>query len=253
MKKFITALAVTAALTSSAFASNLATDTVPGGSETVSNIASVLGAYNVWNIDNSLTPDMNPSRSPIFTTSTASIDAKLNDMVTDGGTVSVIFLGKTAGYTYNYISNGLTNAGSVFGNINNSNHIPFGEYQPFSIAKGSSFQLYVNNDAAGNSYNIFGATTNVVTNDLQVKTYTVRQYLAGAPIPDWYNVTTYVVGVEDIRGGGDWDYNDVIFALQFFKVDGTPDSPVPEPSTYGLIGAAALLGFVAVRRIKSKK
>jgi hypothetical protein len=44
-----------------------------------------------------------------------------------------------------------------------------------------------------------------------------------------------------------------MFALQFFGPDGKPFTPVPEPATYGLIGAAALLGLVAARRFKSKK
>jgi hypothetical protein len=44
------------------------------------------------------------------------------------------------------------------------------------------------------------------------------------------------------------DYSDFIFAFQFL-----PNQAVPEPSTYGLMGAAALLGLVGYRRFKASK
>ncbi len=44
------------------------------------------------------------------------------------------------------------------------------------------------------------------------------------------------------------DYSDFIFAFQFL-----PSQAVPEPSTYGLMGAAALLGLVGYRRFKASK
>jgi hypothetical protein len=71
----------------------------------------------------------------------------------------------------------------------------------------------------------------------------------------YMDVPTYLVGFEDwkLNNGSDKDFNDAMFAFQFFKPDGTPFTPVPEPSTYGLIGAVALLGLVAARRFKSKK
>ena len=59
-----------------------------------------------------------------------------------------------------------------------------------------------------------------------------------------------VMGFEDIRlrAGADRDYNDILFAIRAdnFAVN----APVPEPSTYGLMGAAALLALVGYRRFK---
>jgi hypothetical protein len=70
------------------------------------------------------------------------------------------------------------------------------------------------------------------------------------------NVTTYVVGLEDWRldRSSDADYSDNVIALQFFTSSGTPltSEVVPEPATFGLIGAAALLGLVALRKFKRK-
>jgi hypothetical protein len=59
-----------------------------------------------------------------------------------------------------------------------------------------------------------------------------------------------VTAFEDInlRSNSDRDYNDILFAS---RVGGfIPNAPVPEPSTYGLIGAAALLGLAGYRRFK---
>jgi len=69
------------------------------------------------------------------------------------------------------------------------------------------------------------------------------------------DVSTYIVGLEDWRldRQSDADYSDTILALQFFTDSGAPITPpVPEPSTYGLIGAVALLGLVAVRKYTRK-
>jgi hypothetical protein len=46
------------------------------------------------------------------------------------------------------------------------------------------------------------------------------------------------------------DYSDYLFAFQFLP---TQNLAVPEPSTYGLMGAAALLGLVGYRRFKASK
>jgi PEP-CTERM motif-containing protein len=46
------------------------------------------------------------------------------------------------------------------------------------------------------------------------------------------------------------DYSDYIFAFQFLP---TQNLAVPEPSTYGLMGVAALLGLVGYRRFKASK
>jgi hypothetical protein len=71
----------------------------------------------------------------------------------------------------------------------------------------------------------------------------------------YMNVATYLVALEDwkINNGSDSDYTDLIVGFQFYSVSGTPFTPVPEPSTYTLIGACVLLGLVALRRIKAKK
>jgi hypothetical protein len=57
-----------------------------------------------------------------------------------------------------------------------------------------------------------------------------------------------VTAFEDQSRNSDRDFNDVMFAS---RVGGfIPDAPVPEPSTYGLMGAAVLLGLAGYRRFR---
>lgn len=248
MKKLIATFAACVALTSSAFAySNLVG---------TSDISSVLGTYDLWSTGTVYAPNFNPATSSDFTANPTTLSTFLSNLESTGGVLRTIFLGKTAGYTLDYVTdsyNGSSSRTNVFNYINNSSTISFGDYVDLGIGKNSTIQLYMETQA-GYEFPIFGASTNVA---YSIKSYTVSEYLTPTDAAaGYYDVTTYVVGIEDLAAaqGSDWDYNDVVLAFQTFKPDGTPfTSPVPEPSTYGLIGAAGLLGLIAVRRFKSKK
>ncbi len=62
--------------------------------------------------------------------------------------------------------------------------------------------------------------------------------------------TYYIFGIDDRRTSLQ-DFDDGVFGV---RLNNQPVGiePVPEPSTYGLIGAAALIGIVAYRRTKQK-
>lgn len=57
------------------------------------------------------------------------------------------------------------------------------------------------------------------------------------------------VGFEDLLGGGDLDYNDLVFSLTNVYAATTPVSPVSEPETYAMFMAGlGLMGWSARRR-----
>lgn len=70
---------------------------------------------------------------------------------------------------------------------------------------------------------------------------------------DLQHITAYrsgeymVIGFEDITGGGDRDYNDVVIAVKGL-VDTAPDQDVPEPASTAAIATLALFGLVRRRR-----
>jgi hypothetical protein len=205
----------------------------------------------------------------------SAVSAALASINTTGGTVRAIFVGESAGWKnnfgYAYDGNAWgANSFSLFNNIQAPGNPANGTYADILLSAGqaSTFDFWL--DGVGTSNNEFGGVYDAIhqsnsvpdiapgnvkwaTSALQVPTFV--QSLNGG-LGGVENVNTYLVGFEDWRldnGNVDRDYNDFVFAIQLFDKDGTPFTPVPEPSTYGLIGAAALLGLVARRRFASKK
>lgn len=56
-----------------------------------------------------------------------------------------------------------------------------------------------------------------------------------------------IVGFEDLFGGGDRDYNDLVFSLTNVYA-ATGPSPVPEPETYAMLATGLLLIRLAKKR-----
>lgn len=169
-------------------------------------------------------------------------------------TIEIVFLGETAGWLdhLGYTLNGVdyylaTNMQAVgVGNVD------YGDYATITLLPGESIDLFViGNGTAGGKYYVYDTSKNVPS------TATMQSYYGTlAPkdsLVDPENLTPfYVVGFEDIRldKHADGDYNDVIIAFRSYY--DIPQGPVPEPSTYGLIGAATLLGFAGYRRFRKR-
>jgi hypothetical protein len=290
MKKLI-ALAALTALAGSAFAQlspvpgsstldGVSVTNIDPNNNTSAYWASNTGlqAYKFYSNDNLGTPKPGTPDNALGmfwgSTMSGTMSSIWNTINNDGGSVRVIFLGESAGwlndfgYTYSGLPQDLANSYSLWNDIQSvpPGNIAFGDSATISLNKGeaSTFDFWLNGARSFTSTNgTVGAPGGYYTTFDQsngqssVNVYftqdflSVRSYVDGTLANDIWNAT-FLVGYEDVRYGGDQDYNDFMVALQFFRADGTPFTPVPEPSTYGLIGAVALVGLIARRRFSKK-
>jgi hypothetical protein len=206
-----------------------------------------------------------------------------------GGSVKVVFLGETAGNNndFGYVKfpnvGGIGNtanlsylATDIENSLNGGGNIGSGQeaYVHYSAGETVDFFLYNSGDPYANG----GLGAWFVLGQGGLEAYLHGQALPGYQHYRWTTqsvwtkyaneygvetegfVDTLLVSFEDftfaqtnpneappivIPGA---DYSDFIFAFQFL-----PNQAVPEPSTYGLMGAAALLGLVGYRRFKASK
>lgn len=190
-----------------------------------------------------------------------------NPWKAEGGTVKTIFLGETAGFKNDFgftPSNAPGTYTPLVTDIENSLVSPFGNIRSgwetqVSYAAGTSLDFFLNSGGQpgeGGLYYAFGGANEYSGSDTSVHTrWTVRNvtttYFNGVTTVT-EDIATLLVGFEDVRLGHsyyDADFNDFVVGFQFLP---SQLPPVPEPSTYGLLGGIALMGLVAVRRFKRK-
>lgn len=209
-----------------------------------------------------------------------------------GGTIKVIYLGESAGNfnSFGYVRNptpasiqSAANYTPLVNNIVGNGNIFSGQEAYINYAGTDTIDFYLNN--SGNPYYGAGNDANNGGNRSGVWfTFNIAGLDAFVPlggdtglshtkwttqsVNTWYYdstntlvygaVNTLLVAYEDLNNPVNnnneaptpvsGDYTDYVFAFQFL-----PTQPVPEPSTYGLIGAGALLGLVSYRRFKAAK
>lgn len=103
---------------------------------------------------------------------------------------------------------------------------------------GESFNFQAYSQGVDRTYDMFSASNEVfawTTADIDTWYYDA----SGALV--YGSVKTLLVGFEDSHGGWDWDYNDVLFAIQVVPVDqvGKHNSPSGQPLP-GLLATLAL-------------
>ncbi len=127
------------------------------------------------------------------------------------------------------------------------------------IASGGGYDVQVNNVSqaifGGNSFGFYVSTPEgpgyTYYSDTSLNPDSFDKFIAfggkgdtlNLPAPassDVWNSNEYVMAFEDLLNGGDTDYNDMVLYIQ-------QATPVPEPSTIIILGAA-LLGFALFRR-----
>lgn len=183
--------------------------------------------------------------------------------------VEFAFLGETAGwwddigYRLNGVDYLLADGVQAAGFTPNRE---FGDYAEWTLDAGDTLDFFVTGSgiksqdglittgSTGGKYYVFDKSLN------SPATATMQSYFGNlAPLTNTRAVDAdtelsdqafSVMGFEDIRltANSDWDYNDLLFAVRGGVLEA--DAPVPEPSTYGLIGAAALLALAGYRRFK---
>lgn len=177
----------------------------------------------------------------------------------DGDNLFVTYLGKTAGWLNDFGLNvdGMNAYGpgafTMWSSIDNGTP-PVGDQYALGVSGGPyliDFWLNSNEAVHGGTYSMFYPGTSVPSNsglpdfDYSAlgKLFNVNDSFSGK------DRSILVIAIEDWRSF-DADFTDMFFAIEIYDRDGTPQFPVPEPSTYGLIGAMLLLGLVVVRRAR---
>lgn len=203
----------------------------------------------------------------------SAVQTNLSTVLSSGGTVRAVFLSESAMWrdSFGYSRDGNaagTQSYTVFAAAeanptSATDNVVFGDYVDVNFAAGANkaFDFWLSapgfGDSNGGVFTMFDpsksssytAPGNVfwAQNSIAANTYVPS---TGA----YADVQTYLVSFEDWRldRGSDRDYSDFVVGLQFFSPTGTPLTPVPEPSTYSLIGASALLGLALFRRYRRK-
>lgn len=191
-----------------------------------------------------------------------------NPFKAEGGTVKVIFLGETAGWKNDFgytPSNAPGTYTPLITDIENSTLTPDGNIMSgwqtqVNYAAGATLDFWLNSGGGldeGGLFSAFGTPNQFSGSDntshtrWSTRDVTTTYFNGTTTVTE--DVKTLLIGFEDVRTGlsyYDGDFNDFVVGFQFLP---SQLPPVPEPSTYGLIGGLALVGLIARRRFSKRQ
>lgn len=158
--------------------------------------------------------------------------AVANTLMTIGGNVSVTFLSSDASYVSDLFITGqsdkiFNNKSTFFGQTFDLGNFAANTAITFSLLVNTTGYQFYSGLASSNSDNVVHAAIHNLGNNV------------------------VAIGFEDMLGGGDKDYNDVMFTVT--NAVATQVAPVPEPESFAMLiaGLGALL--MANRRRKTNK
>ncbi|MDA0349311.1 MAG: PEP-CTERM sorting domain-containing protein [Verrucomicrobia bacterium] len=171
------------------------------------------------------------------------------------GKYDIVFVGENAGWTTNDLSILTDVAGDgsggtstlIFADIKdpvaNTNTLTVGNFKTLTVGAGSGVGLF-DFLLDSSSHGVGGLWRAIYPSENSPNPGVFEHALINTTL--FPGITLFAF--EDIViNHSDYDYGDAVFALI------SRGASVPEPSTYGIIGAIALLGLIASRRIKAKK
>ena len=184
-----------------------------------------------------------------------------NPFKAEGGSVQVIEIGKTAGWENDFVVSNSASPGTYTPLLTdiNAGNLHSGFQTSVEYAAGTTLEFWLNSGGdigQGGLFSAFGANNLFAGTDTsshvrwQTRAVTTTFFNGTSTVTQ--DITTLLIGFEDARNSVsfyDADFNDFVVGFQFLP---SQLPPVPEPSTYGLLGGIALVGLVSARRFKRK-
>lgn len=181
--------------------------------------------------------------------------------------VETLFLGETAGwwddwgYRLNGVDHLIADGIQAVGGATRK----FGDYMYFTLGATDTLDFFVTGSGIksqdgditvggqGGKFYVFDKSLNTPAAATSQSYFGTLTPLTSVRGPEFLGnadgtIPFTVVAFEDQFVKSDKDFNDVMFGFRFGE--DIPQGGVPEPSTYGLIGAAALLSLAGYRRFK---
>ncbi|HEY9155320.1 MAG TPA: PEP-CTERM sorting domain-containing protein [Opitutaceae bacterium] len=185
--------------------------------------------------------------------------------INSGGTIREIFLGAgndsfTPAVGYTYLTSPYSSGNSfTLAHLSDDSYAPstlsFGDIADINLIPGwqSTFDLWV--DTTHGVYTLFNPANSQTSADATANVlWTNSPLLVSTWVPadnDFENVETWIGSLVETptAGGPSQEFH---FAVQAFEAQGIPfhDTPVPEPSAYGAIGALAIGALIAKRKLR---